>query len=136
MEEIVTGLNDFQPAMLGGYPTALELLFDEQRSGRLKIEPVIIMTGGEYLSDELRQQLAETFNCYVQTNYSCTEGGTVACECREGHIHINEDWVIVEAKLVLLSYLNEHGIEVDIYLSQEELQVHPQSGKFKHIYRA
>ncbi len=45
MEEIVARLNDFQPVMLGGYPTALELLIDEQKSGRLQIEPVIIMTG-------------------------------------------------------------------------------------------
>ena len=252
MDEIVASLNEFQPVMLGGYPTALELLVEEQKSGRLQIEPVIIMTGGEYLSDNLRKQLAETFNCYVQTNYSCTEGGTIACECREGHFHINEDWVIVEAvdeqnnavpygqlahkllltnlfnytqpflryeltdrailhnepcpcgkntmwveiegrtddiltfehgkkiaplslyallkevhsikrfqliqhnerllelrisadnkeeafieaKFALQQYLQQQGIETDVYLSQEEPQSHPQSGKFKHIYKA
>ena len=54
------------------------------------------MTGGEYLSDALRQRLEDTFHCYVQTSYSCTEGGTVACECREKHFHINDDWLIVE----------------------------------------
>ena len=54
------------------------------------------MTGGEYLSDDLRKRLAETFNCYVQTSYSCTEGGTVACECTHQHFHINDDWLIVE----------------------------------------
>lgn len=95
--DIVAELNTFQPVMLGGYPTALELLIDEQQQGRLHIEPVLIMTGGEYLSDDLRQRLAETFQCYVQTNYSCTEGGTIACECREGHFHVNEDWVLLEA---------------------------------------
>ncbi len=94
--EIVKQLNDFQPAMLGGYPSNLELLLDEVRSGRLNISPVIIMTGGEYLSDTLRQDLAETFGCYVQTSYSCTEAGTIACECGEKHFHINDDWVIVE----------------------------------------
>ena len=60
------------------------------------ISPVLIMTGGEYLSDRLRERLAETFHCYVQTSYSCTEGGTVACECRQRHFHINDDWLIVE----------------------------------------
>ena len=34
--------------------------------------------------------------CYVQTHYSCTEAGEVACECTEKHLHINEDWVIIE----------------------------------------
>ena len=94
--QIVDELNNFQPSMLGGYPTVLELLIDEQKSGRLHINPVIIMTGGEYLSDHLREDLSEAFQCYVQTNYSCTEGGTIACECAEQHFHINEDWVIVE----------------------------------------
>ena len=95
-EKIVEQLNRFQPAMLGGYPSNLELLIDEQNSGRLHISPVIIMTGGEYLSDDLRKRLSDAFRCYVQTSYACTEGGTVACECTQQHFHINDDWVIVE----------------------------------------
>lgn len=96
MEETVARLNAFQPAMLGGYPTALSLLADEQNAGRLHISPVIIMTGGEYLADDVREKLSEAFGGYVQTNYSCTEGGSVAHECRKQHFHINEEWVIVE----------------------------------------
>ncbi|MBQ1465807.1 MAG: phenylacetate--CoA ligase family protein, partial [Eubacteriaceae bacterium] len=96
IDRIVSELNAFQPAMLGGYPSNLELLIDEAKEGRLNISPVIIMTGGEYLSDSLREELAETFHCYVQTSYSCTEGGTVACECVNRHFHVNDDWVILE----------------------------------------
>ena len=96
ISKIVRQLNEFQPDMLGGYPSNLSLLIQEAKEGRLNISPVIIMTGGEYLSDDLREALAETFHCYVQTSYSCTEGGTVACECRYRHFHINEDWIILE----------------------------------------
>ena len=32
----------------------------------------------------------------MQTSYACTEGGTIACECREQHFHINDDWVVIE----------------------------------------
>ncbi len=96
IDQIVEKLNVFQPAMLGGYPSNLELLIEKQQSGQLHISPVMIMTGGEYLSDELRDKLSKAFGCYVQTSYSCTEGGTIACECTEQHFHINEDWVIVE----------------------------------------
>ena len=96
ISQIVEQLNHFQPAMIGGYPSHLELLIDEAKAGRLNISPVIIMTGGEYLADDVRKRLAETFNCYVQTSYSCTEGGTVACECPHQHFHINDDWLIVE----------------------------------------
>jgi phenylacetate-coenzyme A ligase PaaK-like adenylate-forming protein len=96
IKQIVMKLNEFQPSMLGGYPSNLELLIAEQESGRLRISPVIIMTGGEHLSEKLRSRLSQAFGCYVQTNYSCTEGGTVSCECINKHFHINEDWLIVE----------------------------------------
>jgi len=96
ISKIVEELNSFQPAMLGGYPTALEVLCEEQTNGRLHISPIIIMTGGEYLSQETRQLLKNTFGCSVQTNYSCTEGGVVACECVNQHFHVNDDWIIME----------------------------------------
>ena len=96
LPQIVEELNAFQPAMLGGYPTVLELLADEQNKGRLSLKPVLVMTGGEYLSEELRRKLSEAFNCYVQTSYGCTEGGTLAFECTEHHFHVNDDWILIE----------------------------------------
>lgn len=95
--EIVAMLNAYQPSMIGCYPTAMELLAAEQEKGNLRIHPAIIMTGGEKLNDDVRGYLSNVFGCYVQTNYSCTEGGTMACECTEKHFHINDDWVILEA---------------------------------------
>ncbi len=92
-EEIIKQLNDFQPSMLSGYPSNLALLADFEE---LNIHPDVVITGGELLTDEIRRKLADKFGCYVQTHYSCTEGGEIACECEEGHLHINEDWVIVE----------------------------------------
>ena len=91
--EIVRALNVFQPAMLSGYPSNLALLADCRG---LDIRPDVVITGGELLTEPIRQKLRDRFGCYVQTHYSCTEGGEIACECREGHLHINEDWVILE----------------------------------------
>lgn len=95
--EIISMLNEYQPSMIGCYPTVMELLAAEQEKGNLHIHPAIIMTGGEKLNNDVREHLSNVFGCYVQTNYSCTEGGTVACECIEKHFHINDDWVILEA---------------------------------------
>lgn len=97
ISEIVDLLNDFQPSMIGCYPTFMEILSSEQEKGNLNIHPSIIMTGGERLNDDVRQHLSEVFDCYVQTNYSCTEGGTVACECPQRHFHVNDDWIILES---------------------------------------
>ena len=92
-EQIIKELNAFDPAMLSGYPSNLALLaeYDE-----LTIHPDVVITGGELLTDTVRRKLEDKFGCYVQTHYSCTEAGEIACECSEGHLHINEDWVIVE----------------------------------------
>ncbi|MCR4780289.1 MAG: phenylacetate--CoA ligase family protein [Ruminiclostridium sp.] len=92
-EQIVRELNEFQPAMLSGYPSNLSLLAD---LAGLDISPDVIITGGELLTDSIREKLSGRFGCYVQTHYSCTEGGETACECSERHLHLNEDWVIFE----------------------------------------
>ena len=92
-EEIIRQLNAFRPAMLSGYPSNLALLAGYDA---LKIHPDVVITGGELLTDEIRRKLTEKFGCYVQTHYSCTEAGQIACECAEGRLHINEDWVVVE----------------------------------------
>ncbi|MBR6028083.1 MAG: phenylacetate--CoA ligase family protein [Clostridia bacterium] len=91
--EIVSRLNAFGPAMLSGYPSSLSLLADRED---LRIQPDVVITGGELLTDTVRRKLSDRFGCYVQTHYSCTEGGEIACECAEGHLHLNEDWVILE----------------------------------------
>lgn len=91
--QIVEELNAFAPAMLSGYPSNLALLADAEE---LRIHPDVVITGGELLTDAVRGKLKHKFGCTVQTHYSCTEAGEIACECREGHLHINEDWVIVE----------------------------------------
>ena len=92
-EQIIKELNEFNPSMLSGYPSNLALLssFEE-----LTIKPDVVITGGELLTDEIRKKLTDKFSCYVQTHYSCTEAGEIACECAEKHLHINEDWIIVE----------------------------------------
>ena len=92
-EQIIKELNEFNPSMLSGYPSNLALLSNFKE---LTINPDVVITGGELLTDEIRSKLEEKFGCYIQIHYSCTEAGAVACECSEKHLHINEDWVIVE----------------------------------------
>ena len=92
-EQIIKELNNFSPSMLSGYPSNLSILANFED---LVIKPDIVITGGELLTEEIRKKLTNKFNCYVQTHYSCTEAGEIACECSERHLHINEDWVILE----------------------------------------
>jgi phenylacetate-coenzyme A ligase PaaK-like adenylate-forming protein len=65
LAELVAALNAFDPAMLTGYPSALELLAEEQAAGRLKLRPVLPECGGETLSQDAGARMAAAFACRV-----------------------------------------------------------------------
>lgn len=96
LETLVDGLNAFEPAMLTGYPSALELLAEEQLAGRLTIKPALVECGGESLSHEASERLSQAFGCPVRNIYSASECITMAHSCDHGWLHANSDWVILE----------------------------------------
>ncbi len=96
LPEIVNGLNAFKPAMLNGYATAILLLAQEQEAGRLNIHPVLVMTSSESLAAEDRERIRRAFGCTVADNYGCSEFVAIAAGCKEGWLHVNADWVILE----------------------------------------
>jgi len=96
LSELVGELNAFQPVMLGGYPSALEVLAKEQAAGRLHIHPVLLNAAGETLTDAVRQQIAATFRCRVGNYYGSSEAVGLTYECRHYQLHVNSDWYILE----------------------------------------
>ena len=54
LNEQVQRLNRFQPTVLGGYPSALDLLTEAARDGLLRISPRLVFTGGETVTAGLR----------------------------------------------------------------------------------
>lgn len=96
LPELVRTLNDFRPAVLGSYPTAMAVLADERESGRLRIEPVLALTGAEWLSPPSREKIASAFGCPVRDTYAASEFPGIAFDCGHGRLHLNADWVILE----------------------------------------
>ena len=96
VDELVAALNDFQPSVLATYPTAAALLADEAEAGRLRINPRCVTTGGETLSSAVRERLAQVFGAQVRGSYGASEFLPIAWECSHGHLHVNEDWVLLE----------------------------------------
>ncbi len=71
---VVTGLNDFQPDVLFGYTTALKILGDEQRAGRLKIRPMAVMATGEMVTQADMHFYREVLRRRPASSiYACTE---------------------------------------------------------------
>ncbi len=82
------------------YPSMLTILAKEKEAGRLQIEPVVISTGGETLTDDLRARVRRAFPSLkygILDTYGCTECLVLSFECSRGRKHVNEDWVILEA---------------------------------------
>jgi phenylacetate-coenzyme A ligase PaaK-like adenylate-forming protein len=94
LDRLVSGLNGFDPALLIGYPSALELLAEEQDAGRLHIRPVIVESSGESLGD--RAHLAAALGGEVHNAYAASEFSPIALDCPRGWLHVNSDWAILE----------------------------------------
>lgn len=94
--EMVAALNDFQPEVIGCYPSTIIILAHEQLAGRLHIHPLYIGCSAEKLMEQDRALISKAFSCPVNDNYCSTEGGEVAMLCSHGHLHVNSDWIILE----------------------------------------
>jgi phenylacetate-CoA ligase len=95
-DKLVDELNAFSPVILGGYPSALELLAQQQRAGRLHIHPTLVSAAGETLTDEARQRISTAFGCRVSNYYGSSEAVGLTFECTAQRVHLNSDWYIVE----------------------------------------
>jgi phenylacetate-CoA ligase len=82
-----------------GYPSSIALLCDHARRkgrdlGRLGVRVVFVTS--EYLEEQWRQTIQETFGCPVANGYGGRDSGFVAHECPAGGMHITADRIIVE----------------------------------------
>ncbi len=96
LPQLVAQLNDFQPALVSTYASALSVLADEQEAGRLHISPLVISSGGELLLPSVRQRAEQVFGAVVVETYNASEATPLSLPCRLGGMHVNADWFIVE----------------------------------------
>jgi phenylacetate-CoA ligase len=96
LPRLVAALNAYRPAFVASYPTMLVLLADERKAGRLRIDPSGVWAGGEFLSASARAEIEAAFDCRVINEYGASECMSIAFGCREGWLHVNADWVLLE----------------------------------------
>ena len=96
IDKIVEELNEFQPETIVGYPSSLMLLANEKERGTLNIPVKLIGSSSENLPESTHHRLEKVFGCKVINNYCMTEGGEIAMTRNCAHLHLNEDWIIVE----------------------------------------
>lgn len=94
---LVARLNAWRPDVLVAYPSTAIALAEEQRAGRLRVSQQLTVSVAETLTRKARARLRAAWDCPVADQYTTTEGGCIAAECREGTgLHVQEDLVILE----------------------------------------
>jgi phenylacetate-coenzyme A ligase PaaK-like adenylate-forming protein len=97
LPRLVTQLNEFRPARLECYASTGLLLAAEREAGRLRIDPVLVSLGGEGLPEAEYGRISAAFGGATIFNlYACNEAIALSFTCREGWLHIHEDWIVFE----------------------------------------
>jgi putative adenylate-forming enzyme len=96
LPQLVAALNACQPAFLASYPTVLLLLAAERKAGRLRISPVSLWSYGECLAAGMQTEIEAAFACPLENEYGASECLSIAFGCRQGWLHVNADWVVLE----------------------------------------
>ncbi len=96
LADLAAGLQTMSPQVLVTYPSCAVALASLQAAGELQLGLDEIWLGGEQLSATQRQTVVAAFGCQVRNNYGASECYSMACECAQGRLHLNSDWVILE----------------------------------------
>jgi phenylacetate-coenzyme A ligase PaaK-like adenylate-forming protein len=95
--EIVKSLNELQPSALTCYASILRMLAEESLSGRLRISPVTIISGGEPLSSEDIEIVRRAWDVPIFDIYGSSEVGILAnSDGVTPGLYLNDDLVVVE----------------------------------------
>lgn len=95
--EIVDGLNQFQPTGLFSYTSMMHRLAIEKRRGGLRISPRELSCAAEPLVPETRADIEDAFGCPLLNLYAATEVGVIARSFPNSTgLHLNEDIAVFE----------------------------------------
>ncbi|HEV3019062.1 MAG TPA: phenylacetate--CoA ligase family protein [Burkholderiaceae bacterium] len=97
LHSVIEQLAEFEPHVLTSYASELVALAEQQREGRLALKLKGIWSGGETLSRRDRADIAGAFGCPVIDDYGASEFLNIAFDCGCGSLHVNRDWVTLEA---------------------------------------
>ncbi len=98
-DTLMATLNNFKPDILIGQPSVLLEIAKQQSKGNLSIRPTKVISVAEVLEEDAKKVLQSVFNQKIHQVYQCTEG-FIACSCREGNLHLNEDLIYLEQQFL------------------------------------
>jgi phenylacetate-CoA ligase len=110
LPDVIEKINRFQPDALWGYTTALKMLGDEQRAGRLNIKPAAIIATGEMVTKADVQFLASAFGgAAALSMYACTEHMLVGISNPDG-----DTMTLLDDNLVF-EFHEDHSVVTNLF---------------------
>ena len=94
MHKLASELNKYQPSIIITYPSMASSLTG---CSTLNIQPRELWLGGERLSKTQRLHIENDFYTKIFCSYGASEFLPIGWECRKGNLHVNSDWVLLEA---------------------------------------
>jgi len=93
LEEWVQKLQDFQPNVLSGYASGMQILASLQKKGYITIRPERILCSADPLFPQIRKSVREAFGVDPVNFYAASESVGMAAECdvHDG-LHLFTDW--------------------------------------------
>ncbi|MFJ6943275.1 hypothetical protein ACISU4_01205 [Streptomyces wuyuanensis] len=91
-EELARLLADLDPEVVIAKPNLHKILLEhwEREGAEAPIRPLMVVSGGAMLLDELRGRIGGFFGCPVISAYAISEAGYLGSECPRRHIHLDE----------------------------------------------
>ena len=94
---LLSEMNTFHPELVIGYISVLMGIATLMRQGkRTSVNPRYIIGSGEVMDEYSRRYIQEGMEAPVFNLYATTEGGSIAFECLNHHLHVNSDFSYVE----------------------------------------
>jgi phenylacetate-CoA ligase len=109
LPEVVAALNEFQPEALMGYTTALKMLAEEQRAGRLRLSPIVVAGTGEVTTAADLVTLSAAFGARAFSVYACTEHGVLGLSDPDG-----DTMTLMDGNLIF-EFHEDHSIITNLF---------------------
>ena len=113
IDEHVTKINELNPDILIAQPSVLSVITKLKNQSKITIQPKQIISVAEVLTQEDRKYIENTFQVKISEVYQCTEG-FLAASCKEGTLHFNEDYLIIEKKYINAEKTKFHPVITDL----------------------
>lgn len=98
IQEYINCLNTYQPPWIHGYPSFLTLLsgLAVERGLELNYRPKGVTLGSESVSQHQKNSISKFFQVVPTELYCQTEGVAMISECKNGKLHVDEEFSYVE----------------------------------------